>query len=204
MTDIKKLKALAEAAPTGPWYPPDTDSHKGMVFDCDLGSLLSYESIDTERDACVAYVAAANPAAVLELIAQTEEDAMHMRAFGEVMRSQAEQIDQLKAENTDLHATLQAAKGEIERLRSANKTVECRFEISEDTLKTIRGCLASAESDIDQLKAENEALRNDAARWQFVRDVWPKVKLVPNGDWFNSCFLEREIDAAMSKEASHD
>lgn len=72
MTDIQKLKALAEAAPTGPWYPPDETSHKGMVFDCDLGSLLRYESIDTERDACVAYVAAANPAAVLELIAEIE------------------------------------------------------------------------------------------------------------------------------------
>jgi hypothetical protein len=52
----------------------------------------------------------------------------------------------------------------------------------------------------DQLKAENEALRKDADRWRFIRDEWPKVKLVPNGDWFNSCFLEREIDAAMSKK----
>lgn len=72
MADIQKLKALAEAAPTGPWYPPDEGSSIGMVFDCDLGSLLSYESIDSERDACVAYVAAANPATVLELIAEIE------------------------------------------------------------------------------------------------------------------------------------
>lgn len=67
--DIEKLEALAKAAHAGPWYGPEELAHKGTVFDCDLGSLLSYESIQNERDACVAYVAAANPAAVLELIA---------------------------------------------------------------------------------------------------------------------------------------
>lgn len=70
--DIEKLEALAKAAPAGPWYGPDELAQKGTVFDCDLGSLLSYESIESERDACVAYVAAANPAAVLELIAKVE------------------------------------------------------------------------------------------------------------------------------------
>lgn len=53
---------------------------------------------------------------------------------------------------------------------------------------------------LDQLKAENEVLRKDAERWRFIAHEWPKVKLVENGEWFNSCFLEREIDAAMSKE----
>ena len=98
MTDYSELKRLAQAAPKGPWYGPDTTAHKGTVFDCDLGSLLCYESIESEQDACVAYVAAANPAAVLALIAEVEEDAMHMRAFGDVMKSQAAQIEQLKAE----------------------------------------------------------------------------------------------------------
>ena len=48
-------------------------------------------------------------------------------------------------------ATVMALLAEIERL-------ECRLEVSEDTLECIRGCLRAAESDIDQLKAENEAL----------------------------------------------
>jgi transcription antitermination factor NusG len=56
-----------------------------------------------------------------------------------------ERFDALKAENTALRAT--------------NNTVECRFEVSEDTLKVIRGCLRSAEGDIDRLREENEALR---------------------------------------------
>lgn len=51
----------------------------------------------------------------------------------------------------------------------------------------------------DQLLDQVLELSKDAERWRFLRDDWPKVKLVPNGDWFNSCFLEREIDAAIAK-----
>jgi len=54
-------------------------------------------------------------------------------------------FDRLKAENT--------------ALRAANNTTECRFEVSEDTLKVIRGCLRQAEGDIDLIRAENQALR---------------------------------------------
>jgi CRISPR/Cas system-associated endoribonuclease Cas2 len=106
-------------------------------------------------------------------------------------------VDQLKTDNTDLHATLHAAKGEIERL---NALLAGMAELEAYATTPLRDRCAERK----QLKAENEVLRKDAVRWQFIRDVWPKVKLVPNGDWFNSCFLEREIDAAMSKEASHD
>lgn len=54
-----------------------------------------------------------------------------------------------------------ALLAEIEKLEAAKHTVECRFEVSADTLSTIRGCLREAESDIDQLKAENEALKSE-------------------------------------------
>lgn len=74
-------------------------------------------------------------------------------------------IDAVRVISVEPAAVLELI-AEIERLRETNKTVECRFEVSEDTLKTIRGCLASAEGDIDQLKAENEALRAEAAKWK--------------------------------------
>jgi flagellar biosynthesis regulator FlaF len=51
----------------------------------------------------------------------------------------------------------------------------------------------------DQLLDQVLELSKDAARWRFLAHEWPKVKLVPNGEWFNSDFLEREIDAAMLK-----
>ena len=58
-----------------------------------------------------------------------------------------------------IKARLDAIKAENTALRAAQNTIECRFEVSEDTLKVIRGCLRSAEGDIDRLREENEALR---------------------------------------------
>lgn len=86
--DREKLKALAEAA-----------------RDYSGSDLIEHES----RYNALAYEV--DPAAVLALLAEIEEDAMHMRAFGEVMRAQAEQLDQLKAENERL-------TGEVNRLRA--------------------------------------------------------------------------------------
>ena len=54
-------------------------------------------------------------------------------------------------------ATILALLAEIHRL-------ECRLEVSDDTLGVIRLCLKAAEADIDQLKTENESLRKDAER----------------------------------------
>lgn len=83
-------------------------------------------------------------------------------------------IDQLKAENFDLHATLQAAKGEIERL-----------------------------------KAENESLRKDAERYLFLRDGDDDlVAVISVGEdsitFVGGVHADKAVDAAMSKEASHD
>jgi len=70
--DKSALKALAEAAPEGPWFGPEYAPGTSYVFDVDLGTLLEYQSIDTEKDACLRYVAAANPAAVLALLAEID------------------------------------------------------------------------------------------------------------------------------------
>jgi hypothetical protein len=71
--DKTALKALAEAAPEGPWFGPEYAPGTSYVFDVDLGTLLEYQSIDTEKDACLRYVAAANPAAVLALLAENDQ-----------------------------------------------------------------------------------------------------------------------------------
>jgi hypothetical protein len=55
----------------------------------------------------------------------------------------------------------------------------------------------------DQLKAENEALRKDAARYRAIRDDIPHVELgraildVQSADEYDAA-----VDAAMAKEAS--
>jgi hypothetical protein len=123
MTDLQKLKALAEAAPVGPWYPPDEGSHSGMVFDCDLGSLLSYESIDTERDACVKYVAATNPAAVLELIAEIERLTADNRSKNGSLASYGKQISALQRAVKNRDKVLAKVSAERDQLKADNEAL---------------------------------------------------------------------------------
>ncbi|MCK2109204.1 ead/Ea22-like family protein [Pseudomonas juntendi] len=117
--DKEKLKALAEAAGSDEWYAA------GDLRYCDdkTGETHGLHHDDSR------FIAAASPATVLALLAEIEEDAMHMRAFGEVMRSQAEQIDQLKAENEALRkqiADLCPLKNvPPQDFRASNKCLAC-------------------------------------------------------------------------------
>ncbi|MDD1981120.1 hypothetical protein [Pseudomonas asiatica] len=109
--DKAKLKALAEAA---------------NAVAADVNITMAVGSAPEEVKAVQDFLQQAMPKTILALLAEIEEDAMHMRAFGEVMRSQAEQIDQLKAENEDYKSgqeryeqIIEDLKAEIEALRKA-------------------------------------------------------------------------------------
>lgn len=162
----EELKALALAAPSGPWYAPDETAHKGTVFDCDLGSLLCYEGIESEQEACVAYVAAANPAAVLGLIADNERLEPYKTAYMEW------------SDKTDW----------------VQETAEVR-ELGKHRADVIR-------DRFDALKAECEGLRKDAERYRWLRDLAQsqelRYPLMGKPAW-----IDENIDAAMSKEASN-
>ncbi|MFV3015526.1 hypothetical protein ACM9HO_07475 [Pseudomonas sp. KHB2.9] len=120
MTDYTELKRLAEAAPEGPWFGPEYAPGTSYVFDVDLGTLLEYQSIDSEKDACLRYVAAANPAMVLALIAENERLAAACERAEQVINAESKSAaiatgranllqaerDQLKAENVALLSTL--------------------------------------------------------------------------------------------------
>lgn len=60
-------------------------------------------------------------------------------------------------------------------------------------------------AEIDQLKAENEALRKDAQRYRWLRDKQTFIWLIQ--DWFPGeamlTNVDADIDAAMAKEVSH-
>jgi hypothetical protein len=97
----------------------------------------------------------------------------------------------------------------VGELQPKKHSIECRLEVSQDTLSTIRGCLRAAESDIDQLKAEGKTLLKDAERYRWLRDQCGLVEykaiagsigpgMLPCGEE-----LQEAIDAAMAKEASH-
>ncbi|MEE5068626.1 hypothetical protein V2J79_05270 [Pseudomonas alliivorans] len=128
--DIEKLEALAKAAPEGPWFGPEYAPGTSHVFDVDLGTLLHYESISTEQDACLRYVAAANPAAVLELI-QTIRD---LQSSAQGLKTGYEAYERVNAElraecerlrkDASLHANLQRAAGELPGAWSIDVSVE--------------------------------------------------------------------------------
>ncbi|MFK7671818.1 hypothetical protein [Pseudomonas lundensis] len=143
MADHSESKKLAEAAPEGPWFGPEYAPGTSHVFDVDLGALLAYESIDSEKDACLRYVAAANPAAVLALIAENES---------------------LKGPHDWLAEDL------IKELVDNAQAIQENADDGEDDPFVIV-LLASAsrirrqEANIDKLRAENERLAKTADCW---------------------------------------
>lgn len=108
--DKEKLKALAEAAPKGPWFGPEYDPGTSYVFDCDLGSLLHYESIETEQESCLRFVVAANPANILCLLKEIESLQEHKQHLVDLRETNGfdswaaalVEIDRLKTENEAL------------------------------------------------------------------------------------------------------
>ena len=141
MVDHSELKKLAEAAPEGPWFGPEYAPGTSYVFDVDLGTLLEYQSIDTEKDACLRYVAAANPAAVLALIAELETAQYIGRlAYNfDGYKAVLDERDHLKAENAGLHTGYEAyervnaeLKAEMEVLRKALES--CAEELAAEVI----------------------------------------------------------------------
>lgn len=146
MADHSELKNLAEAAPEGPWFGPEYAPGTRYVFDVDLGTLLHYESIESEQDACLRYVAAANPAVVLALIAENDRLSAQVRLAGVAAEMAAhdtagratteylvvaQQRDQLKTENAGLKTGYAAyeqvnagLKAEVEALRDGLEQIQ--------------------------------------------------------------------------------
>lgn len=102
MMDTTDLKKLAEAAPEGPWFGPEYAPGTSYVFDVDLGTLLEYQSIDSEKDACLRYVAAANPAAVLAMIAELNDFKQGSKVEADAGDEARAEVRKLKDENDEL------------------------------------------------------------------------------------------------------
>lgn len=96
---IKELRRLAEVATPGPWVHRNNDGSIGSV-DAVSGPMVAQtqamrtpgEQCNKERNANAAFIAAANPTAILSLIARIEaleQDAkhLHVKLAGETLRA---------------------------------------------------------------------------------------------------------------------
>lgn len=140
---MRDLKALAEAAPSGPWLAENDslyfkdDGYTRHMIDADSG-------MDVEEDkycAALAFIAAANPATLLTLLAEIEGlHAQHARDSGELRKlcsardSARRQRDQLKAENEALrkdaerYRWLREYTVETLPLSGALQALDCRID----------------------------------------------------------------------------
>jgi hypothetical protein len=124
MTDYSELKNLAEAAPNGPWVDEndslyfEDDGYTRHLLDADAG----HDVEDEDYYAALSFVAAANPAVVLALIAENErlqesheQVCTNYNQVSYASEERGKQIDQLKAEN-------EALRAEAERLASHSRS----------------------------------------------------------------------------------
>lgn len=163
MTDYTELKRLAEAATPGPWY-----QHGGIMqvlsHDCET-VCETFEDDGECPDA--QFIAAANPAAVLALIAENERLSAIFARPQNMNAKPADDYETLKKQFGALktyaacqekmrdHYRASAEKlSKLDRSQSAEEIGAERSvneQLTNDLLKT--------EDERDQLKAENEALR---------------------------------------------
>jgi regulator of replication initiation timing len=212
--DKAKLKALAEAATPGPWFwdkGEDPLPHTyGIADGSDEEQMVVNQEFGIEFKEDAYFIAAANPATVLELLAEIDQlqDSSKMRAVrslrGDVADLLAER-DQLKAENEALKATLAT-----ERLSGFAAAF---YQIAEAVGVTGERAATPEQVFNGEVMPAIEAMRKDARRyrWTSTEGNWVarfhgkwRAHVGEYGDaqptdWYPS--REEAIDAAMSKEA---
>lgn len=199
MTDHTELKRLAEAAPTGPWIAENDsiyfkdDGYTRHLLDADAGHDVEDEAYYT----ALRFIAAANPKAVLALIAENKRVKARLCMCRDC-----------------------AGQGEVysgtDSYQGHNQPPEPDMDVcgtcgGDGVLGPLEDFEALA-AERDQLKAENEALRKDAERyrWTCVEGNWVarmfgkwRAHIGEYGDsspteWYAT--RDEAIDAAMGKE----
>ncbi|SEE39381.1 hypothetical protein [Pseudomonas coleopterorum] len=203
MTDYSELKRLAEAATPGPWSTEANElywledgytKHLMETFD---GSDICH---DAEHPDNLKFIAAANPAAVLDLISEVEVISAYLCTCpdcggeGEIFTGSYSYFGHMDPPEPNM-----------------DKCVECDGKGLIGTPQNLQTVIAER----DQLKAEVEALRKDAERYRHLRNGAYCVATIDGyrviceepmpGPFVDAdSALDASIDAAMSKESGHD
>lgn len=210
MTDYSELKRLAEAS-MGEWY------EIGELRCEDRSGYINGLHHDDEY-----FIAAANPAAVLALIAELEQARLagSLAYNSDGYKAVLDERDQLKAVNFDYQLGSEAAQEEIARLKAEVVRLRSDNGAWRLTVEAERQIKRVISEEMERLKgpdfaAEIEALRKDAERYRWLRDqeaLEGAIAILPVGVWVKPAMLccipfdsgqttDSVVDAAMSKEA---
>ena len=106
MTDYSRLKRLAEAATRGPWFwdkGEDPLPHTyGIAGGADEEQMVVNQEFGIEFKEDAYFIAAANPATVLELIAENERLQASILGYQMGAKAEAEEADRLRGEVKEL------------------------------------------------------------------------------------------------------
>lgn len=194
MADYSELKKLAEGAPEGPWFGPEYAPGTRYVFDVDLGTLLHYESIESEQDACLRYVAAANPAAVLALIAENDGLKTGYEAYEQVNAGLKAEVEAMRAGRQQSSRLIENLQAELDEAKQFQPIGEACLS-NRDTLRASLGLKLG-----DHLHEHVELLRKDAERYRWLRDQCGIVEYQAIAGSIGSGMLPsgENLDAALS------
>ena len=141
--NIDELEKIAKAATPGPWGDPEKDVHIGdfgwLVFGCPAG-----ETADTEQGhADAKFIAAANPAAVLELIAEIRKaQALDEKLRAALTESLNHQLE-FKLANDALQARVEVMRRVVE---AARKVTSSNVDTFWFNMGELRSALAALDS----------------------------------------------------------
>ncbi|WP_434038828.1 ead/Ea22-like family protein [Pseudomonas aeruginosa] len=185
MTDTKNLKELAEKL--APAYQQPWESHRHSASAVTVGAvgedgeysdfidvrISDYSAFDEHDDELGQWIAAANPQAILGLIADLEE-ARNGMEYQPIMRLKNE-LDRLKAEND----ALRKFSAEAYQVLGALDAPENVLDNASDAAN---GVPLRHETLLPFFAEDYEALRKDAARYRWViASAW-YVGPEPKGD----------------------
>lgn len=133
MADYQELKRLAEAAPGSAWrhhvhHHPKSNTYSHTIqTDEDWGDPVAYTETSPRSEhecAAAAFIAAANPAAVLALIAEVERlqraEKNDLIAYKAVLQRQ----DELRHERDHLKTEVEALRKDAEHLKGSTAFVK--------------------------------------------------------------------------------
>lgn len=209
MTDYTELKRLALGLPDKPWHAAHANAG-GRGWEVVQG--VDQVAADL-TEARAKFIAAANPAAILALIAELERT-------GRLLDQGFKAIDRINAKHRKawfgkLGVAYPNYGGFPDKLEIAEKERD-QFKAEVDRL---RGYLEVHESveplnaaDRKCLAARGDQYERDAARYRFLRSRDLNTiamggvfaGMTPQNLVINEETLDEAVDAAMSKEAGHD